>query len=106
MVNRLFDAIYDQSGKSNIEEKAGELTRSRSAALVVESTELTIIPCAPGASCREDKGFKWRTLKFVIGQRQFNLSVDTHVKDDRTVALQEIILKRWQAGSDQTKGNN
>lgn len=87
LVNRLFQAIYDQSGQSMIEEKPGELWRTRQAHVAVESTE----------EMYGDKA-KFRTLKFVIGQKQFNLSVDTKLEGGRYVTFREVILKRWQAG--------
>jgi hypothetical protein len=65
MVNLLFEAIYDQSGQSSIQEKPGELSRTRQAALVVVSTENTY-----------GSGLRFRTLTFVVGQKQFNLSVN------------------------------
>jgi hypothetical protein len=90
MVNRLFQVIYDQSGKSSIEEEPGigMLKRTRAAPVVVESTEETL----------GDK-LKIRTLRFIVGQKQFNLSVSTKVEGEgRFVELTEVIKKRWQAG--------
>jgi hypothetical protein len=85
-IDRLFEAIYDNSGRSSIEEgSAGTLTRTRSAAVLVESQELTI------------GRLQSRTLKFAIGQKKlYILSVTTQPEGSRDVTLMEGIVKKWQ----------
>jgi hypothetical protein len=88
LVQRLFSAIYDNSGLSHIEEdQYGTLTRTRDRSLVVESQEFVM------------GQYRSQTLKFLIGQKHFQLSVTTLVSErgealPQKVTFDEVIVPK------------
>jgi hypothetical protein len=81
LTGRLFTLIYDNSGKSTIEERPGaELTWTRDSAAILETQESSL------------GRLKEQTLKILLGGKLFTLSLTTSPGDSH-VTLDEVIVQ-------------
>jgi len=92
LVNRIFTSIYDNSGQSKIEEgPGGDITRTRDRAAILESQEMTF------------GKLRTRTLKILLGGKQFYLSLTTNPDGSQHVTLDEGLLKVQLPAPEQNK---
>lgn len=87
LADRIFASIYDNSGKSEIEEgRFGDITRTRDMTAIIETREMTF------GKLRE------RTLNILIGGKLFHLSLTTDPDDgSRHVTFDEVLVQAQSA---------
>ena len=81
LVDAIFKLIYENSGRSTIEEpRGGELTRTRSATAILETID------------QIDGKFRFQTLKIVLRGKLFTLALTTHPDGSQIVRLDTVIV--------------
>lgn len=97
LVDRLFEALFDNCGQSKMtEDQHGLMTRSRSAMIRLEAVEE-----GSGNVRIHSLHFQMLQVPGDSGMRQFILSVMTGLHGSRTVMLDESMLKEWQGQTGQ-----